>query len=71
MIEVLKYYARCNYEINTNMIEIIQDSDKKPYEIPVEGYFKSIRDILDHCFIALLLIQYGLRHLNKLGILIF
>jgi uncharacterized damage-inducible protein DinB len=52
MLEIMKYHARCNREINKAMIEILQGSEKKPYDIQVEGYYKSIADILNHYFIA-------------------
>jgi hypothetical protein len=32
MLEILKFHARCNIKINDVMIDIIQKSDKKPYQ---------------------------------------
>jgi len=52
MMEVFEYYARCNIEINKKMIEIIIKSDKKPYDIQINGYFKTIGEILDHIFVG-------------------
>jgi uncharacterized damage-inducible protein DinB len=52
MLEVMKYHARCNRAVNAAMIEVLEGSDKAPYGIPIEGYYKSINAILDHYFIA-------------------
>jgi uncharacterized damage-inducible protein DinB len=52
MLDILKYHARCNSVINNTMIDIIARSDKMPYQIMIEGYYKSINAILDHYFIA-------------------
>jgi uncharacterized damage-inducible protein DinB len=52
MVDILKYYARCNYEINKNMTENIENSEKKLYDVPVNGYFKSIGEILEHIVIT-------------------
>jgi uncharacterized damage-inducible protein DinB len=52
MIEVYKYYARCNQAINRNMVEIISSSDKRPYDLQVSGYYKSIGEILDHYYVS-------------------
>ena len=52
MVDILKYYARCNYEINKNMTGIIEKSEKKLYDAPAKGYFKSIGEILEHIVIT-------------------
>ncbi len=52
MIELLKYHARCNREINAAMLDVIEKSERRPYDLPREGYYKSIHEILDHAFIA-------------------
>src|SRR5512142_1631994 len=52
MLDIYKYYARCNQKINADKLAIIRASDKAPYDRPVDGYYKSIGEILDHYFIA-------------------
>jgi hypothetical protein len=47
MTEMFRYYAKCNMLTNQTIIDIVRTSDKKPYNTPVEGYYKSIAAILD------------------------
>jgi len=52
MLDILKYHARCNKQINGAMIAILRGAAGDPYRTPIAGYYKSINAILDHYFIA-------------------
>ena len=52
MIEFFKYSAKCNRQINSAMSDVILSSDKNPYDAQINGYYKSIGEILDHYYIA-------------------
>lgn len=50
MIEIYKYYAKCNQAINAKMINILEGLDFNVYDPKIDGYFKSIGEILDHYY---------------------
>ena len=50
MVEVFKYYAKCNKIINAQMIEAIGKGGGDLYNLPSDGYFKSIGVILEHIY---------------------
>lgn len=52
MIEIYKYYSKCNLEINTQMINIIEDQNYNILDYQVDGYYKSIGEILNHYYVA-------------------
>lgn len=52
MKEIFLYYAKCNQAINREMIRVIEESPAGAYDSPVDGYFKSIGEILDHIYKA-------------------
>lgn len=51
MTEIFRHYANCNGIVNRDMLEAVA---KKPgaYDEPVEGFFGSIGEILDHIYVA-------------------
>lgn len=52
MIEMLKYYARCNQAINAQMMRIIEAVGNDLFNCPVDGYYQSIGEILNHCYVG-------------------
>ena len=66
MKEILAFYARCNREINREMTGIIEEAPADAFNAPVDGYFKSAGEILEHIYVAdhhMLLIVKGLKEL--------
>lgn len=52
MIEVFKHYAKCNGLINAAMLKAIEGAKENVYDAKVDGYFKSIGEILEHIYRA-------------------
>ena len=52
MIEMYKYYSRCNQVINSKIISIIEELNFNAYDYQVNGYYKSIGEILNHYYIG-------------------
>lgn len=52
MLEIYKYYAKCNKEINFQLLNTIEGQKYDIFNYPVEGYYKSIGEILNHCYLA-------------------
>ncbi|MDF2986753.1 MAG: putative DinB family protein [Eubacterium sp.] len=52
MIEIYKYYAKCNQEINAQLLKLIEGHAFDVYDFQVEGYYKSIGEILNHYYVA-------------------
>lgn len=52
MTEVLKHYSKCNRIINAEMIRVLENAKGDPYSAEVDGYFKSIGEIIDHIYKA-------------------
>lgn len=52
MTKVFTHYAKCNQHINDNMIKVLTAAKENAYDLGVDGYFKSIGDILDHIYKA-------------------
>ncbi|MCX7709847.1 MAG: hypothetical protein N2484_08340 [Clostridia bacterium] len=52
MLEMYKYYARCNQAINSKMIKIMEELDFNVYNYKVDGYYKSIGEICNHWYIG-------------------
>lgn len=52
MLEMYKYYSRCNQAINAQMIKIIEEAAFNVYDYKVDGYYKSIGEILNHYYVA-------------------
>ena len=52
MIEMYKYYAKCNQVVNSKMIDIIENLDFNAYQYKIDGYFKDIAEVLTHCYIG-------------------
>ncbi len=52
MLEVFAYLARYNAAVNRDMMGVMEAAPVNVYDHPVEGYFKSAGEILDHLYIA-------------------
>jgi len=52
MTKVFKHYAKCNQHINADMIKVLEGAKENAYDRAVDGYFKSIGEILDHIYKA-------------------
>ncbi len=52
MIEMYKYYSKCNQEINAQMIKIIEKQNLNIVDYQVDGFYKSIGEILNHYYVA-------------------
>ena len=52
MTEIYKYYSKCNQVINTQLLKIIEDHELNIYDYQVDGYYKSIGEILNHYYVA-------------------
>ncbi len=53
MKEVMRYYARCNREINANMAKIIGEKIESPMSLALKGYFfPTLGKLLEHIYIA-------------------
>ena len=53
MKEVMRYYARCNREINANMAKIIGEKIENPMSLALKGYFfPTLGKLLEHIYIA-------------------
>jgi len=52
MTEVFKHYSKCNQHINADMIKAIESAKENVYDRNVDGYFKSIGELLDHIYKA-------------------
>ncbi len=52
MTRVFKHYAKCNQHINADLIKVLQGAKENAYDRKVDGYFKSIGEILDHIYKA-------------------
>jgi len=53
MREIVQYYARCNQQINSDMLGIIAGKVKDPMQQPLQGYFfKTLGQLLEHIYIA-------------------
>lgn len=50
MVEVFQYYAKCNKVINAEMMGVIGGAKEDVFDAPVDGYFKSIKELLDHIY---------------------
>ena len=50
MLEMYRYYARCNQLVNLKMIEIIENLDFNAYEYKIYGYYKDIGEVLTHYY---------------------
>ncbi len=50
-MEPYEYYARSNQSINKNMFTIIKNNPLA-YDYVVDGYYKSIGEILDHIYVS-------------------
>ncbi len=52
MKEIVRHYAKCNQLINVEVIRVLEGAPLDAYGYAVDGYFKSIGEILDHIFKA-------------------
>jgi len=52
MKEIFRHYAKCNQLINAEVIKVLEGAPIDAYSQAVDGYFKSIGEILDHIFKA-------------------
>lgn len=52
MREIFRHYAKCNAIINADMIRVMEDSGGSAYDAVVDGFFKSVGEILDHTYVA-------------------
>lgn len=52
MIEIFKYYSHCNQAINSEIVKIIEKSNPELFNYKVDGYYKSIGEILNHYFVS-------------------
>ena len=52
MKEIFRHYAKCNQLINMEVIKVLEGAPIDAYNHAVDGYFKSIGEILDHIFKA-------------------
>jgi uncharacterized damage-inducible protein DinB len=52
MKEIFRHYAKCNQLINKEVIRVLEGARMDAYGQAVDGYFKSIGEILDHIFKA-------------------
>ena len=52
MKEIFRHYAKCNRLINAEVIRVLEGAPFDAYNYAVDGYFKSIGEILDHIFKA-------------------
>lgn len=68
MIEMYKYYARCNQAINVQMIKIIEETNFNVYDYKVDGYYKSISEILNHYYVADMIWLDSFRTINGYSI---
>ncbi|MCE5257421.1 MAG: DinB family protein [Spirochaetaceae bacterium] len=52
MIEVFQYYSKYNQLVNAEMMKVIEGAKDDVFDAPVDGYFKNIKEILDHIYIV-------------------
>jgi len=52
MKEIFRHYAKCNQLINKEVIRVLEGAPLDAYGYAVDGYFKSVGEILDHIFKA-------------------
>ena len=52
MREIFRHYAKCNAIINADMIQVLEESGGSAYDAVVDGFFKSVGEILDHTYVA-------------------
>jgi uncharacterized damage-inducible protein DinB len=68
MIEIYKYYSKCNLEINTQVIKIIEEHEFNIFDYPVDGYYKSIGEILNHYYVSDLIWLHSFRTIKEYSI---
>ena len=51
-MEPYEYYGRCNREINTAMLNILHSQNSDIFSKLIDGYFKSIHEIIDHVYVS-------------------
>jgi uncharacterized damage-inducible protein DinB len=53
MQEIVRYYARCNRQINETMLDLIAAKVENPFDLPLEGYFfKTLGALLEHVWVS-------------------
>ena len=53
MKELFVYYARCNAEIDSRMLTLLEERVDEPMKTPLSGYFfKTLGELLEHIYVA-------------------
>ncbi|KNY28280.1 DinB family protein [Pseudobacteroides cellulosolvens] len=68
MIEVYKYYSKCNQEINAQLLKIIEEHEPNIFDYQVEGYYKSIGEILNHYYVADLIWLHSFKTVKEFSV---